>query len=504
MAEIKYNIHYPYSDQYYYETYLEKISLDTERINDILSDNGFVVTSHKSIKKDIKDPRGIFSQAFGQGLQDVSPYADRHKCTCGHLSSRLYYGIKCPVCGQICKYVDDNFKYFGWITLKDPYYIIHPNIYKFISSFIGNKRFLRIITEIDEKDEDGHSIEIKDRPKDEPFLGIGMIKFNEHFDEIMEFYKKITYNKNETYDEIMNNRDKVFTQSIPVFTIHLRPFRLEGNSLFYEDTNKLYTIMTKLAAQINKDNLKIFRALKPKSQLLFDLQMKYNDLYNELMNTLSGKKGNFRSLFSGRLNMSGRAVITLDTSLRIDQVRLPYRSLLVLLEQTIINILHKSYNITYAEAYKTWLYGTIQDKPNPNLVSIIESIINNNKEGLPILINRNPTINYGSILQMFCIGINYDYVMSLSYGILNGLAADFDGDCLNILYIINKEFFEMANLTLNPRNSMYLSKNDGYLSSSVLPMKDTLVNANTMINLCRDNYSPEQLAKIERIRHGNR
>ena len=42
--------------------------------------------------------------------------------------------------------------------------------------------------------------------------------------------------------------------------------------------------------------------------------------------------------------------------------------------------------------------------------------------------NRNPTINYGSLLQMFCVGMNkdldHDYTMSLPLQILPLLAAD--------------------------------------------------------------------------------
>ena len=84
--------------------------------------------------------------------------------------------------------------------------------------------------------------------------------------------------------------------------------------------------------------------------------------------------------------------------------------------------------MNYADAYQTWLLGTIQNEPYPLLMSIIKSIIDSYPEGLPILINRNPTINYGSIVQMFCIDINENYTMSIPYGVLAGLAADFDGD----------------------------------------------------------------------------
>lgn len=423
MSEVKVRMQYPYSDEYEYDTKLERINLDEERKKDILSGNGFVVTSHKSIKKDIKDPRGIFSPAFGQTLQDVHPFADRYKCDCGHITGRLYFGYTCPICHTMCRYVDDNFNYFGWITIKDPYYIIHPNLFKSLSSLIGQKKFMRIITMIDEKDADGHTVEIE-KPKDEPFYGIGLIAFKEQFSEILNYYNKNTVVKQEIYNDIMQNYDKVFTQSIPVYTTHLRPFKIEGSSLFYEDTNAMYTMMTKLAAQINNDSIKIFTKEKPKNQLLLDLQLKYNELYKELEATMSGKKGSIRALFSGRMNFSARNVIVLDTTLRIDQVKLSYRALLVLLEQSIINILHKSYNMNYADAYKTWLLGTIQNEPYPLLMSIINSIIDSYPEGLPILINRNPTINYGSIVQMFCIGINENYTMSIPYGVLAGLAAD--------------------------------------------------------------------------------
>lgn len=500
MGEMTVRFQYPYSNEFEFDTHLERINLDEERKNDIITANGFIVTSHKSIKKDIKDPRGIFSPAFGQTLQDVHPFADRFKCDCGHVMGRLYFGTTCPVCHTMCKYVDDNFNYFGWITIKDPYYIIHPNLFKSISSLIGQKRFMRIITRVDEKDADGHSIDFE-KPKDEPFYGIGMMGFKENFLEIIRYYYRNTASKQDTFIDILENQDKVFTQSIPVYTTHLRPFKIEGSSLFYEDTNAMYTMMTKLAAQINNDTIKVFKKDKPKNQLLLDLQLKYNDLYKELEATMSGKKGSIRALFSGRMNFSARNVIVLDTSLRIDQIKLSYRALLVLLEQSIINILHKSYNMNYADAYKTWLYGTIRHEPYDILLNIINSIINNYPEGIPVLINRNPTINYGSIVQMFCIGINDNYTMSIPYGVLAGLAADFDGDTLNILYMINKEFIQMTNLTLNPRNAMYLSKNDGYLNTGVLPMRDTLVNANTLINLCRSNYTPEQLAKIEAVKN---
>ena len=49
--------------------------------------------------------------------------------------------------------------------------------------------------------------------------------------------------------------------------------------------------MTKLASEINKDDTKMTSKRKPKNQLLYELQIKFKELYDELTKILSGKKG---------------------------------------------------------------------------------------------------------------------------------------------------------------------------------------------------------------------
>lgn len=79
-----------------------------------------------------------------------------------------------------------------------------------------------------------------------------------------------------------------------------------------------------------------------------------------------------------------------------------------------------------------------------------------------------------------------------------------DGDVLNILYIINKAFKERAIQIFNPRNTMYISRNDGMFNNDVNHQKDTLINANTFIDMGRDNYTQEELAMIENLVQRNK
>ena len=71
-----------------------------------------------------------------------------------------------------------------------------------------------------------------------------------------------------------------------------------------------------------------------------------------------------------------------------------------------------------------------------------------------------------------------------------------DGDCLNVMYIINKDFLERAIEIFNPRNAMYISRNDGYFDNQLNHQRDQIINMNTFVSLGKNNYSKEQLNKI--------
>ena len=64
----------------------------------------------------------------------------------------------------------------------------------------------------------------------------------------------------------------------------------------------------------------------------------------------------------------------------------------------------------------------------------------------------------------------------------------FDGDTLNILYILNNGFKEAAERVFSPR-AMIISKNDGYFDNNFNLQRDELINASTLVYLTRDHYS---------------
>ena len=75
----------------------------------------------------------------------------------------------------------------------------------------------------------------------------------------------------------------------------------------------------------------------------------------------------------------------------------------------------------------------------------------------------------------------------------------FDGDTLNFLMIYNEAFRSECEKKYSPRNAFCISRDDGMLNRNVNIFKDTMINMNTMIDMCRDNYSSDQLNKIKAL-----
>lgn len=212
-STIRYKVTYPQDPNYDYDSRMIRLNLDDEREKSIMTGQGFLITSMQStLKKDLKSPTSIYSAKFGQTLQDLNPFGDRYRCSCGNIKQKFNAGTLCPRCHTLVEYVDDNFNYFGWMVLKN-YYTIHPNLYKALSSYIGRKIFENIIRPVDEKDENGFSKKIEP-PKNEPFFGIGIMELKDRIKEVLDYYYKPS--KKDKYDVLIENIGNIFTHSIPV------------------------------------------------------------------------------------------------------------------------------------------------------------------------------------------------------------------------------------------------------------------------------------------------
>jgi hypothetical protein len=389
-TELKFELQYPYNDKYEYKTKLERINLDKQREIDIKSGKGFIITAPKGIKNDIKNQDGIFSSRYGSNsITDTDIFSGRYRCKCGLKRGSINHGETCTVCNTKVQYMDDDVSITGYLVLKDEYKIIHPNLYCSLEAFIGATRLNHIIDAEVQMDSDGNEVAVPIK-KDEPFKGIGLIEFYNRFDEVMKFYLNKYPAKIHFYNDIMANKDILWTHTISVYSSLLRPSSLDNGTLRYEACNDQFNMLAKLVYEVNDNGLGITRKRKERLKLLYDIQYNLNAVYIAIRDILAKKKGDIRSSLGGRYSFSSRSVIKQDVNLKADEVMLPFAGLCELLQQVIINILVKSFNFSYSDAYKKWYRCQITGN-DQTIYDIIDGLIKDS-DGLPVVINRNPRL----------------------------------------------------------------------------------------------------------------
>lgn len=156
---------------------------------------------------------------------------------------------------------------------------------------------------------------------------------------------------------------------------------------------------------------------------LYQAQMRLNELWDINFSLIDGKHGWVRgNVLGGMFNNSGRNVIVLDPTLKIDEVDFAYKSFIIEFSGLIIKriVRDKGWTIVRASNYLKSKF-----KYDDYIYSIIQDIV---KEEEPkIIINRNPTLNVGSILLMKIRKVKpdaEDYTLSIPSAILPGLNAD--------------------------------------------------------------------------------
>lgn len=130
-------------------------------------------------------------------------------------------------------------------------------------------------------------------------------------------------------------------------------------------------------------------------------------------------------------------------------------------------------DIPLSKAYDLWKRSYKFDK---HVYEVMTYIVQ--KENPRVLINRNPTLNYYSILLMRIRHIkkdDTDFTMSVPLSILPGLNADFDGDVLNMLAVCTEEFIHVFR-KFDPIRRMIISRDTGLLNPYFAIEKSQLID----------------------------
>lgn len=459
------------------EVRFELLNWDKECEIDMISGKGFPILQDPYDKKDKKkkNPYGIMSEKFSTDWEDKDAFEERYSCKCKSLKGRVFEGEICPLCNTKVEFINVDYKMTGWINLGD-YKIIQPGFYDIIQSVIGKAELESILESELIINLNGRRVKKSNKKpaKDSPYKGIGVEKFYKNFREIMHYYLKKKKAKTNTIYFLLEKKEDIFSSNIPVFTSILRPESITGEDYYYYNINTIYKTIFKLS-KILKDE-SINSDIKSKyidiENALFKIQNRVVDLNTAIFNLLDGKNGFIKQhIIGGRLSWSSRCVIVPDPDLEADQIKLPYLAFMEMYKFELIGYIKDINKVTLAQAFHIWNMACLRF--DPKVYEIIKYMLKVDEP--TCIVNRNPTINYGSsdILKVIDVPADYSNLcMSLPIAILVPFNADFDGDVLNIYSLKSSKLKRELDKFYNPKKNFYISRKDGLFNRDVDLLKD--------------------------------
>lgn len=377
-------------------------------------------------------PRGLFSEEiFGRMTADGADYS----CDCGATRERFLEGTLAPCCNSRVVTRELRYDRNGGISLGQ-YKIIAPIARWYLQRVIGPTQLSKIIAFNHRLTVDGNQTPDVVDPA-APYNNIGLHAFASKWVEIVEFYVNARKNSDPrivAYAKILiDNPDWVLTNIVPVFSPILRPALVAGKTVMLHEVNTPYGVIINMAS-----TLRSLTAMEVTpstvNECLSAIQAKANEVEATIFKLLAGKGGFVRDAMLGaRFNFAGRAVIApLGIGHEQDEVAVPYATFLELYRFELLNLITKLRRVTLMKAEQT--LTAAQDVFDPSVYALMMQLINrggvDGEPGLPCLLNRAPTIAFGSILRVRITMVHANVrnkVLYIHNGILGLLGADYDG-----------------------------------------------------------------------------
>lgn len=399
-----------------------RLNFETECAYDCINRRGFLITEapFADVDKSIRNMHGPRSPLYGTTWNDTGEFAERYSCKCGRYIGAAFEGDTCPVCGTKIEYKDVDILYTGWLNFS-PFKLINPLFYQRMQSALSRKVLDDIISNENIITANGimrgANDEIATKKGSLKYHNIGMDNFYKNFEEIMEYYKGKRKQKADLIDSLIRDKDLVWTSKIPVYSASLRPLSVSSESFYFSSIDRQVNPLTNISINLKRANpIEV-------PLYLYQAQTRINQLWANNFELIDGKKGWIRAAcIGGEWNHSGRCVIVLDPTLKINQVDMPYKAFIEQFKGTILKyiIRDKGWTITKATNYLASKFNF-----DPYVYSIMERIIA--EETPQIILNRNPTITFGSILMMKIRAVkkdSNDMSLAIPSAILPGLNAD--------------------------------------------------------------------------------
>lgn len=272
---------------------------------------------------------------------------------------------------------------------------------------------------------------------DDGLIGIDLLK---------EIYDKKESLSNTKIKNLLSkyNLDILINTKILVIPESYRPITFINNYPVYTILDQLYIDLLKA---IKFNNIESFSYLQSLIQKIEE----------EYFSIIKGKKGVIRDfLYSRRVDFSARLVVTVDPTLDINHISVPYRVLGLIFAPKIIHYIlypndvifkfFKEKNVTFPKTIDGIFYllnRFYKSTLNNDIENVLEFIIDKVCENNLVVLKRDPVLHKHSVFSFYVIGKKRNpsdiFTCGISPLITTPLNMDFDGDTCAIFAPVTRE-----------------------------------------------------------------
>jgi len=389
------------------------------------------VTSLKTFGKKKFHSKGLFSeQIFGP--------VRNYTCQCGVYHGLSKSGGTCADCAVDIVNSDERRKRFAKIVLPIP--VVNPLFYDLLVD-LGGRSLKSALDDLMKNDKSvmylvDNEMVVTLNPDSIPE---GIRKW-ERVQAIQVLIETLTKDMIEDgrpeWQIIQSNIENLLIREIIVLPPDLRPTsKSSGSGKDLMDKINRYYIQILTKKEIMKDTVIDIQRDKTLYYTYFkQLQNDVSELYSRILEKMAKKEGLIRGNILGkRIDFSGRAVITPDPTLRLDECKLPYIMVLEIFKLPIAKRILELGKFKLLNKAIDFVDQCI-DSQSPVLFKVCKELT---KDEVCIL-NRQPSLHRLGMLG-FNIKVTLDMVIKIHPLVCPPFNADFDGDQMAVYIPITDE-----------------------------------------------------------------
>jgi DNA-directed RNA polymerase subunit beta' len=402
------------------------------------------VTNYKILENRKFPKDGLFSQ------QIFGPIKSYHcACSKGSFKGSRYGKEKCPKCDVEITTRSLRKERYAKICL--PFPVLNPIFYYFITTnknsskkIIDDLIFYRHIYWRENKKESFVKLKIDEKT---PSVGESLTGL----DGAITYIKEIIEDSDKKeYLYIKKNFDQIKLNKVIVIPPEFRPCgKMKNDKYLADDINFQYSKLIKICKEVKSTPISFSLdndLYKNNYKYIQSIVLK---LYDYVLERMSKKTGLIRNNILGkRVDFSGRAVISPNPELSIDECAVPYWMILEILKPNLIAYLvNRHVCKRYNQASKI-IDDCIKEK-DTKLFKIVEDYCKNKI----CVLNRQPTLHRMSVLA-FKMKIHLGKTIQIPPLITTPYNADFDGDTMAIYLPITDESIEDVSEKISVKNNL--------------------------------------------------